>query len=257
MELEEYAKAFKVNVGDIAKLKKSKRDGKLIAYNRDGKVILFDNSRDLHKGFVEITKVQEKKTAYIAHGRNVPFDFYCGIPHAEFEEVLKNLGFVEEYTKEFMYNTDDEEYPNKFKVYANVSRKMLITVETWDTKDEESYNSVNITFAINVLGMHWRVLENYGFSHGGGSISTFNLVNNTLDFPLHRVMDLQMKVDDWNGHTPSLWCYADGQPDVYPDDIKFYIDAANRIYDFKDDIDMMFNIRTSETIERYKANLSK
>lgn len=257
MDFEKYAKMLKLNVGDIVKLKKSKKNGKLIAYSDIGKVILFDNSKDLHAGYAEITKVHEKETVYIAHGRNVPFDYYYGIPNDELEEVLKNLGFVEEYTKEFMYDTGDGEYPNKFTVYANLDRKMLLSVETWNTKDRESCNSINLTFAVDTFGASWHALERYGFSHGDGKTSTFNIVSSTISFPLHKIMDLQSRVSGWGGNTPSLWCYADGTPDVLPDGFQFYIDAAKRIYDFHDDIDKLFDIRTDESIERYKANMAK
>ena len=169
MDFEKYAEMLKLNVGEIVKLKKSKKNGKLIAYSSSGKVILFENSKELHVGYVQITKVHEKERVYIARGQNVPFDYYHGISNDELEEVLKDLGFVEEYTREFNYDTGDGEYPNKFKVYANLDRKMLLTVETWNTKDEESYNSIKLTLAINTLGTIWHVLESYGFSHGGGN----------------------------------------------------------------------------------------
>lgn len=257
MDFEKYAEMLKLNVGEIVKLKKSKKNGKMIAYSSSGKVILFENSKELHEGYVQITKVHEKERVYIARGQNVPFDYYYGISNDEFEEVLKELGFVEEYTREFNYDTGDGEYPNKFKVYANIDRKMLLTVETWNTKDEESYNSINLTFAVNTLGTIWHVLERYGFSHGGGNTSTFDLVRSTLDFPLHKIMDLQLGVNGWNGNHPSLWCYADGHPDEYPSCNQFFIDAAKRIYEFHDDIDKLFDIRTAEAIERYKENMTK
>ena len=94
MDFEKYAEMLKLNVGEIVKLKKSKKNGKMIAYSSSGKVILFENSKELHEGYVQITKVHEKERVYIARGQNVPFDYYYGISNDEFEEVKKARNMI-------------------------------------------------------------------------------------------------------------------------------------------------------------------
>ena len=58
--------------GNIYRLKKSKRNGKLIAYTDTGKVIIPDNQGSLHYGFAKVEEFQDKGNCYIAKMKNVP-----------------------------------------------------------------------------------------------------------------------------------------------------------------------------------------
>ena len=85
---------MEVKEGDIIRIKKSKRDGKPIAYDRNGKVILLRNRDKLRYGYGKVTSIYEKTAYYTATAENCICDFYMGgtdeetISVEEFEQVL-------------------------------------------------------------------------------------------------------------------------------------------------------------------------
>ena len=130
--------------GQVFKLCKSKKNGNLISYTPEGKVVLIKNQKELHNGYAKVTSFVDKGNYILATMENVPYDFYYGyendevIPYEEFKEVLKNLGFTQEYTEDIDEN-------NMFDVWANLETGVLITIETWNRDGEKSYNSVLIS----------------------------------------------------------------------------------------------------------------
>lgn len=49
-----------VSVGDILRIRKSKRDGKPIAYAPNGKVVIIKNKDEIHFGYGEVLSITEK-----------------------------------------------------------------------------------------------------------------------------------------------------------------------------------------------------
>lgn len=239
--------------GNIYRLKKSKRNGKLIAYADTGKVIIPDNQGSLHHGFAKITSFIDKGNCFVAQMENVVHDFYYGyedeevIPYDELVEVFKLYGFKHEYQLPI-----DEK--NIFDVWANLKTGALITIETWNKGADESwdgrehvtYNSVNVCIPTENT-LVFRLHERTGFSHGGYNLCCFNLVHNKTDFPLQNVLGYCSNSRNWNGEHPHLWHYGDG------DNINF-AKILTRIYDFEDDIGTLFNMKIEKALERYKEN---
>ena len=78
-----------MDIGFIAKTVKGK-EGNVIGYDANGKVIVFKNSIDI--GYAEITNIIEDKGNYfVCKGKNIPYDYYKGIDANKFIKVLKNV----------------------------------------------------------------------------------------------------------------------------------------------------------------------
>ena len=235
--------------GQVFKLYKSKKNGNLISYTPEGKVVLIKNQKELHNGYAKVTSFVDKGNYILATMENVPYDFYYGyendevIPYEEFKEVLKNLGFTQEYTEDIDEN-------NIFDVWANLETGVLITIETWNRDGEKSYNSVSVYIPTGhsaVLTMPISLSERVGFSHGSYNVCCFNLVNSEMKFPLRSVLSYSSDSKNWNGDHPSLWHYGEGS------DLN-YAKVLSKIYLFKDDIATLFNMKLEKTFEAYAQN---
>lgn len=229
--------------GEVYRLKKSRKNDKLlIAYTDTGKVIIPENQNSLHYGFAQVEDFTDKGNCYVAKMKNVPYDFYCGynegeiIPYDEFCEVLKNHNFKHEYQTK-IDNT------NFFDVWANLDTGSLITIETWDKLGIKTYNSVDVYITIDKKDF-WKISNFSGFSHGNKSVCCFDFCNSGIDKPLSKILSLSNNSRNWNGNTPTLWHYGDG--------INInYAKALARIYDFKDDIGTLFNMKLDEIFAKY------
>ena len=140
---------FSTHKGDIVRIRKSKRDGKLISYDQLGKVILIKNQDDLKVGFGKVTSIEEKEKYYIATLEHTPYDIYYGhedgetIPYDELEKVLNMLDFTKELTmpiKKTQYNMDKG---NFFEIWANLNTGDLITIETWYKGGKRTFKPSN------------------------------------------------------------------------------------------------------------------
>lgn len=231
--------------GQVFKLYKSKKNGNLISYTPEGKVVLIKNQKELHNGYAKVTSFVDKGNYILATMENVLYDFYYGyendevIPYEEFKEVLKNLGFTQEYTEDIDEN-------NVFDVWADLNTGNLVTIETWNKDGKKSYNSVKVYIPTgNTLALGYHNID--GFSHGGYNVCCFNLVNNKMDFPLRNILSYSSNSKNWNGDHPSLWHYGEGF------DLN-YAKVLSKIYLFKDDIATLFNMKLEKTFERYAQN---
>lgn len=235
-----------VNIkGEVYRLKKSRRNDKLIAYTDAGKIIIPKNQKSLHLGFAKVNNFIDKGNCYVAEMENVPYDFYCGyneceiIPYDEFCEVLKNHNFKHEYQAKI----DDT---NFFDVWANLDTGSLITIETWDKSGIKTYNSVDVYITIDKEDF-WKNCRSSAFSNGSQSVCCFNLCNSIVDNPLSKILSYSNNSRNWKGNTPNLWHYGDG--------INInYAKALARIYDFKDDIGTLFNMKLDEIFAKYAEN---
>lgn len=241
---------FSTHKGDIVRIRKSKRDGKLISYDQLGKVILIKNQDDLKVGFGKVTSIVEKEKYYIATLEQTPYDIYYGydkgetIPYNELKEVLTMLNFTKELTmpiKKESYELDDG---NFFEIWANLDTGDLITIETWFQDGEESYNTINLFIPTgNTLAFSF-TNDYSGFSSGGRDTCCFNAIWCKDDTPLRYLLKFSSKSKDWNGDHPHLWHYGDGHDFDFSEVLK-------RIYDCKDDIGTLFNMQIEEQLKRY------
>lgn len=235
--------------GDVYRLHKSKKNGKMVAFTSYGKVIIIKNYRKLHYGFAKIVDVVDKGNCFVATMENVPYDFYhewgtddeLVIPYDELQEVLKIHGYTHQYTEQI-----DED--NFFYAWANLDTGSIITIETWNRYGRRTYNSVNLYIVAHSYlypGTHNRS----GFSHGGFRVSCFNLMNCEFERPIGDLTWYNNpNTKDWGGNHPALWHYGYGQ------DID-HIKAARTLYKFKDadEIIKSFNI----DIEGFVANVKE
>lgn len=240
---------FGVNVNDVVRICKSKKNNKLIAYAPTGKVILIKNQKDLKIGFGKIVELIEKEKYYIATLEQTSYDVYFDsengdIPYNELEEVLVNLNFTKELRlpiKETSFNVDDD---NFFEVWANLNTGDLITIETWYKDGIKSYNSIQLYMPIKCKLLYsmpyWT-----GFRYGGGGIYSFDVNFCKNDTPLHSLLRMSDKSKNWNGETPSMWHYGDGHDFSFSEVLK-------RIYECKDDIGTLFNMQIEKTLSNYK-----
>ena len=231
--------------GEVYRLKKSRRNDKLIAYTDAGKIIIPKNQESLHLGFAKVNNFIDQRNCYVAEMENVPYDFYYGydegetIPYDEFCEVLKNHKFKHEYQARI----DDN---NVFDVWANLNTGALVTIETWNKFGRKTYNSVDVYITIETEDF-WKICRSRDFSDGDESVCCFNLCNSVVDRPLSIILSLSNNSRNWNGNTPDLWHYGDGTH------INF-AKALARIYDFKDDVGTLFNMKLDETFAKYAEN---
>lgn len=229
----------------VYKIERSHRNNKLIAYTDSGKVIIPENQKSLHPGFAKVESFIDKSNCYVARMKNVPYDFYYGyeedekIPYDEFCEVLKSYNFKHEYQTKIDNN-------NFFDVWANLDTGSLITIETWDKLGIKTYNSVDVYITIDKEDF-WKISNFSGFSNGNQSVCCFDLCNSVLDKPLSKILSLSNNSKNWNGDTPNLWHYGDG---IHINFAK----ALARIYDFKDDIGTLFNMKLDERFAKYAEN---
>ena len=235
-----------ISIGTVVRVRKSKKNGKLMAYSEWGKVILIPNQKGLHVGFAEVTSFSDRGNYYIATVKNVAYDFYqdydengtTAVPYDEFKEILKTQGFKPEYSEPIDEN-------NVFDVWANLNSGVLITIETWNQDGERGYNSVNCYVPANGL---FTMRESTGFSNGGSFLSCFNIVHNTRDFPLHECLAFNNGSMNWGGNHPALWHYGEGH------DIN-YAKALAKIRKFKDaDIGERFNMQLDDAFKQYAKN---
>lgn len=228
----------------VYRLKRSHKDNKLIAYTDSGKVIIPENQKSLHPGFAKVESFIDKGNCYVVKMKNVPCDFYYGsekdetISYDEFCEVLKSYNFKHEYQTE-IDNT------NFFDVWANLDTGSLITIETWNKMGIKEYNSVYVYITIDKKDFR-EVCRSRGFCNGDESVCCFNLCSSIVDNPLSKILSYSNNSRNWNGNTPALWHY--GETDIN------YAKALARIYDFKDDIGTLFNMKLDETFAKYAEN---
>lgn len=236
-----------ISIGTVVRVRKSKKNGKLMAYSEWGKVILISNQKGLHVGFAEVTSFSDRGNYYIATVKNVAYDFYqdydengtTAVPYDEFKEILKTQGFKPEYSEPIDEN-------NVFAVWANLNSGVLITIETWNQDGERGYNSVKCYVPVSGCGFGMR--NSYGFSSGTSYLSCFNIVHSTRDFPLRDCLAFNNGSMNWAGSHPSLWHYGER------DDIN-YAKALAKIRKFKDaDIGERFNMQLDESFAAYAKN---
>ena len=235
--------------GDVYRLHKSKKNGKMVAFTFYGKVIIIKNYRKLHYGFAKIVDVVDKGNCFVATMENVPYDFYYErwgaddelvIPYDELQEVLKIHGYTHQYTEQI-----DED--NFFYAWANLDTGSIITIETWNRYGRRTYNSVNlyiVTHSSLCFDRHYKS----GFSHGSTKVCCFNLMNCEFSYPITNLTWYNNpNTKDWGRSIPSLWHYG------YGDDVD-HIKAARTLYKFKDadEIIKSFNIDIKGFVERTK-----
>lgn len=234
-----------INMSDIKnqvyKIERSHKNNKLIAYTDAGKVIIPKNQKSLHLGFAKVNNFIDKGNCYVAEMENVPYDFYYGykddedIPYDEFCEVLKSYNFKHEYQTK-IDNT------NFFDVWANLDTGSLITIETRDKSGIKTYYNIYVYITIDKKDFR-KMCRSCGFCNGDESVCCFNLCNIAIDKPLSKILSFSNNSRNWNGNTPDLWLYVER-------DIN-YAKALARIYDFKDDIGTLFNMKLDEKFAKY------
>lgn len=238
-----------ISTDNVYRIRRSKKNGKLISYNEYGKVIIIKNWKSLHVGYGKVVSFENRENCILATMKNVPYDFYEeynektgeveAVPYEELTRILQELGFAHEYK-------EDIDKDNIFDVWANLNSGVLITIETWNQDGERGYNSVKCYVPVSGCGFGMR--ESTGFSHGTSYLSCFNIVHNTRDFPLRDCLAFNNGSMDWHGYTPSLWHYGEGH------DIN-YAKALAKIRKFADpDIGERFNMQLDESFAAYAKN---
>lgn len=248
-DIESY-KQPELAVGDIVRIKPSKRNSQPIAFSQCGKVILFKNSAQLKYGFGKIKSVLERPNCFICVAENCVYDFYTGLSESEvislheFEQVLQNLGFRKQY------ETDIDEF-DKMYVWANLDLRVLIKFETWSKKFNKDYTVVTKTYmnynSVDVMLIADKAaysdLHNIsGWQSIWGSYVVVDLVSCKMDYPLHKLLELTSGLETWGDRTPGLWHYGEK-------DIRDFSVPLSRILDFKDDVVNIFGIHIEEALE--------
>jgi hypothetical protein len=143
-----------ISADNVYRIRRSKKNGKLISYNEYGKVIIIKNWKSLHVGYGKVVSFENRENCILATMKNVPYDFYEeynektgeveAVPYEELTRILQELGFAHEYK-------EDIDKDNIFDVWANLDSGVLITIETWNQDGERGYNSVNCYVPANGL----------------------------------------------------------------------------------------------------------
>lgn len=240
-----------ISADNVYRIRRSKKNGKLISYNEYGKVIIIKNWKSLHVGYGKVISFENRENCIIATMRNVSYDFYReynektdkmeAVPYEELTHILQELGFIHEYK-------EDIDKDNIFDVWANLNSGVLITIETWNQDGERDYNSVNCYVPVSACGCGFRMRNSTGFSYGTSYLSCFNIVHNTRDFPLHDCLAFNNGSMNWAGSNPALWHYGEGH------DIN-YAKALAKIRKFKDaDIGERFNMQLDDAFKQFAKN---
>ena len=238
-----------ISTDNVYRIRRSKKNGKLISYNEYGKVIIIKNWKSLHAGYGKVVSFENRENYILAAMKNVPYDFYEeynektgeveAVSYEELTRILQELGFAHEYK-------EDIDKDNIFDVWANLNSGVLITIETWNQDGERGYNSVKCYVPVSGCGFGMR--NSYGFSSGTSYLSCFNIVHSTRDFPLRDCLAFNNGSMNWAGSHPSLWQYGER------DDIN-YAKALAKIRKFKDaDIGERFNMQLDDTFKQYAKN---
>lgn len=236
-----------ISADNVYRIRRSKKNGKLISYNEYGKVIIIKNWKSLHVGYGKVVSFENRENCILATMKNVSYDFYEeynkktgeveAIPYEELTRILQELGFTHEYK-------EDIDKDNIFDVWANLNSGVLITIETWNRDGERGYNSVNCFVPTNGT-CAFMMRNSTGFSYGSSYLSCFNIVHNTCDFPLHECLAFNNGSMNWGGNHPALWHYGEGH------DIN-YAKALAKIHKFKDaDIGERFNMQLGNAFKQY------
>ena len=141
-----------ISADNIYRIRRSKKNGKLISHNEYGKVIIIKNWKSLHVGYGKVVSFENRENCILATMKNVSYDFYEeynektgeveAVPYEELTRVLQELGFTHEYK-------EDIDKDNIFDVWANLNTGVLITVETWNQDGGRGYNSVKCYVPVN------------------------------------------------------------------------------------------------------------
>lgn len=233
---------------NVYRIRRSKKNGKLISHNEYGKIIIIKNWKSLHVGYGKVVSFENRENCILATMKNVSYDFYMeynektgeveAVPYEELTRILQELGFAHEYK-------EDIDKDNIFDVWANLDSGVLITIETWNQDGERGYNSVNCYVPTNGF---FTMPESTGFSNGSIFLSCFNIVHNTRDFPLHECLAFNNGSMNWGGNHPALWHYGEGH------DIN-YAKALSKIRKFKDaDIGERFNMQLDDAFKQFAKN---
>lgn len=248
MDMNDVLDLSEISTDKVYRIRRSKKNGKLISYNEYGKVIIIKNWKSLHVGYGKVVSFENRENCILATMKNVSYDFYEeynektgeveAIPYEELTRILQELGFAHEYK-------EDIDKDNIFDVWANLNSGVLITIETWNQDGERGYNSVNCYVPANGL---FTMRESTGFSNGSSFLTCFNIVHNTRDFPLHECLAFNNGSMNWGGNHPALWHYGEGY------DIN-YAKVLAKIRKFKDaDIGERFNMQLDEAFKQYAKN---
>lgn len=238
-----------ISADNVYRIRRSKKNGKLISHNEYGKIIIIKNWKSLHVGYGKVVSFENRENCILATMKNVSYDFYMeyfektgeveAVPYEELTRILQELGFAHEYK-------EDIDKDNIFDVWANLNSGVLITIETWNQDGEQGYNSVKCYVPVSGCGFGMR--NSTGFSYGTSYLSCFNIVHNTRDFPLHDCLAFNNGSMNWAGSNPALWHYGEGH------DIN-YAKALAKIRKFKDaDIGERFNMQLDDAFKQYAKN---
>lgn len=134
-----------ISADNVYRIRRSKKNGKLISHNEYGKIIIIKNWKSLHVGYGKVVSFENRENCILATMKNVSYDFYMeynektgeveAVPYEELTRILQELGFAHEYK-------EDIDKDNIFDVWANLNSGVLITIETWNQDGEQGYNSV-------------------------------------------------------------------------------------------------------------------
>ena len=239
-----------ISTDNVYRIRRSKKNGKLISHNEYGKVIIIKNWKSLHAGYGKVVSFENRENCILATMKNVSYDFFMeynektgeveAVPYEELTRILQELGFAHEYK-------EDIDKDNIFDVWANLNSGVLITIETWNKDGERGYKSVKCYVPMNGT-FTMPMCKSTGFSNSNSYLSCFNIVHNTRDFPLRELLAFNNGSMDWRGSHPALCHYGEGH------DIN-YAKALAKIRKFKDaDIGERFNMQLDEAFKQYAKN---
>lgn len=260
-----YVSEYEDLKSQVFRVKKSRDSKGKVCFTNSGKVIIIQNSDKVKFGFCKIKSFVEKDRYILAKVENVVYDFWSEvdeeIPYEEFAQVLVNRGFTKELrvniSEEYLRNNPEMTPDNFIEFWANLSTGCLVSIETYNTTDRKWYNSVDVNIPVHSHGGATRVYfgsEKLGASSCFSPIIDYCITFSEVDFPLERVLRLSDNIPNWEGRTPKLWSYFD---ELSKNNFsrKIYADCARRIYKFKDDLETLFNLGSSEEIARHEKSI--
>lgn len=65
-----------ISADNVYRIRRSKKNGKLISHNEYGKVIIIKNWKNLHVGYGKVVSFENRENCILATMKNVSYDFY-------------------------------------------------------------------------------------------------------------------------------------------------------------------------------------
>ena len=232
------------------------RDGKNVAYNPFGKVILCVH--DIPLGYAKVKKVvAEKERVILVKAQHIIRDLYSGITYDDFIKVLPKFDYKIGFDREFK-NTLGYVNTMEHHIYAyNMDSGVVINActITSDLSHKQCFDEISV-YLPNVSAYDYT--KHIGFKSGISNLTVFDFACTYHYYDILQDIDNILDILWLNDHTninrywpsdrvPSITTYMDDFPDIENTAAERLKEAPESLKLFKN-CDFLYNILSEEEI---------